>query len=191
MFDFAVPKLRERGVKKFLLEVLQVNEPAIKVYEKSGFCITREFDCLGLDRSTFSLDGPPKVSIEVRPVPQNQVTPFGEFADWQPSWENSFAAIARIPDEVIINGAFADGRPIGLLAYYPLLNWIMSLVVKKEYRRKGIATALLSDFVANFDGDVSQINLVNVERTDTAMLAFLERMGFKLYTSQYEMALDL
>ncbi len=40
MFDFAVPKLRDYGVKKFLLEVLQVNEPAIKAYKAAGFGIT-------------------------------------------------------------------------------------------------------------------------------------------------------
>ena len=52
MFQLAVPKLKQRGVTKFLLEVLQVNEPAIKAYQKSGFKITREFDCLGLKKET-------------------------------------------------------------------------------------------------------------------------------------------
>jgi ribosomal protein S18 acetylase RimI-like enzyme len=42
MFDHAVPALRERGVARFLLEVLQENEPAIKAYTKSGFEIVRE-----------------------------------------------------------------------------------------------------------------------------------------------------
>jgi ribosomal protein S18 acetylase RimI-like enzyme len=191
MFDFAVPKLRERGVKKFLLEVLQVNEPAIKAYQKSGFKITRELDCLGLDRKSFRPDNTSSKALQIRSVPQAQVPTYCDFADWQPSWENSFAAVARIPDNVIINGAFLDDQPVGLLAYYPLLNWIMSLVVSKEYRRQGIATALLTHFIENFDSHHAQINLVNVDRSDHGMLSFLEKMGFKLYTSQYEMELDL
>lgn len=191
MFDFGADELRRRGVTKFLLEVLQVNQPAIKAYQKSGFSITREFDCLGLDRRAFQVNDSQDIPVEIKPVAQNRVKEFIGFADWQPSWENSFAAIARIPDEVILRGAFADNEPVGFLAYYPLLNWIMSLVVRRDYRRKGVATALLANFLGDFDGEVAQINLVNVDRSDVAMPAFLQKMGFKLFTSQYEMEMQL
>ena len=191
MFDFAAPKLREGGVKRFLLEVLQVNEPAIKAYERTGFSITREFDCLGLERKAFKAFNSPEFPVEIKPVSQERVKDFSGFADWQPSWENSFATIARIPDEVVINGAFLNGNCTGLIAYYPLLNWIMTLVVKSQYRRQGIATALLAHFVENFKYDYPQINVVNVDRSDSAMLWFFKKMGFKLFTSQYEMELDL
>ncbi len=191
MFDFAVPKLRQRGVTKFLLEVLQVNAPAIKAYEKAGFKITREFDCLGLKRDTFAPTTPSRISLQFRPLSKEQIAPLGEFADWQPSWENMFSSIARIPDEVVIKGAYVDGECVGALAYYPMLNWIMTLVVKPEFRRQGVATSLLKDFIDNFDRDIAQINLVNVDRSDTGMLAFLNRMGFVNFTSQYEMELRL
>lgn len=191
MFEFAVPKLRERGVRKFLLEVLQVNEPAIRAYERTGFSITREFDCLGLERKTFKPCDSPQLPLDIKSVPQERVKDFVGFADWQPSWENSFATIARIPDEVVINGAFRGDECVGVIAYYPLLNWIMTLVVKDAYRRRGVATALLSHFMENFEGDIPQVNLVNVDRSDSGMLWFLKKMGFKLFTSQYEMELEL
>ncbi|UCG62340.1 MAG: GNAT family N-acetyltransferase [Candidatus Zixiibacteriota bacterium] len=191
MFDFAVPKLRERGVGQFLLEVLQVNEAAIKAYRKAGFQITREFDCLALEYRNFKVAKSLAIDPQIRPIPKKEVASFSEFADWQPSWENSFASIARIPDEVVINGAYVDGEPVGLFVYYPLLNWIMSLVVKRAFRRKGIATVLLAKFMESFDSDVSKISLVNVDHSDTGMLGFLEKMGFVEFTRQYEMELDL
>ncbi len=191
MFSFAVPKLCERGVKKFLLEVLQVNDPAIKAYQKSGFRITRELDCFGFDPAVFQPDMSPQPGLEIKPLPQEQILNFSDYADWQPSWENSFSTIRRIPDEVVINGAFVSGECVGVLAYYPLLNWIMSLLVRKEFRRRGIATALLSHFVEDYDREYAQINMVNVDHSDTAMLAFLKKAGFKLYTSQFEMELEL
>ncbi|MEW6411309.1 MAG: GNAT family N-acetyltransferase [Candidatus Zixiibacteriota bacterium] len=191
MFQLAVPKLKQRGVTKFLLEVLQVNEPAIKAYQKSGFKITREFDCLGLKKETFSVEANPKLSVEIKPLRKDRVAQLAPFADWQPSWENMFSSIERIPDDVVINGAFLDGELVGAIGYYPLLNWIVTLVVKPEYRRQGTATYLLKDFVDNFDRDIAQINLVNVDRSDSGMLAFLERMGFESFTSQYEMELEL
>ena len=65
------------------------------------------------------------------------------------------------------------------------------MVIRKEFRRQGIAPALLSRFVEDYDREYAQINMVNVDHSDTAMLAFLKKMGFKLYTSQFEMELEL
>ncbi|MGD8413738.1 MAG: GNAT family N-acetyltransferase, partial [Candidatus Latescibacterota bacterium] len=45
MFQFALPRLRERGATRFVLEVIQENQPAIKAYKAVGFEVTREFDC--------------------------------------------------------------------------------------------------------------------------------------------------
>lgn len=37
MYDFAFPKLKENGIQKYKLEVIDINERAIKVYERIGF----------------------------------------------------------------------------------------------------------------------------------------------------------
>lgn len=191
MFDFAVPRLRQRGITKFLLEVLQINQAAIKAYTKTGFRITREFDCFELDPKAFRLDKTPKTEVQILPAAKSDVASFADSADWQPSWENSFASITRIPDEVVINAAFAGDRPLGLFVYYQHLNWIMSLVVKKEYRRQGIASALLAYFLKLLDRDITTIKLNNVDHSDSGMLSFLDKMGFTEYTRQYEMELEL
>ena len=46
MFDYTLPKLKGAGVKEFWLEVLQGNTAAIKAYQKTGFSVVREFDCV-------------------------------------------------------------------------------------------------------------------------------------------------
>ena len=64
LFDHALPALRQKGVERFALEVLQQNEPAIKTYRKSGFEIIRELKCYAaqvgelrskVDASTFEI----------------------------------------------------------------------------------------------------------------------------------------
>jgi ribosomal protein S18 acetylase RimI-like enzyme len=72
MFDRALPVLRERGVERFSLEVLQQNEPAIRAYKKSGFEITRQLRSYAADaarrqRSTPIVRGtaPPHLSTAV------------------------------------------------------------------------------------------------------------------------------
>ena len=190
MFDLAVPRLRDRGARKFILEVLQVNEPAIKAYRKSGFEITREFDCYELPLSEWQAVSPAR-SWEVLPIDREQIYAFRNFVDWQPTWENSFTSIRRITDKIIAFGAFDGSDCVGEIAYYPLLNWIVSLVVSKGYRRKGVATALLNHFLARLDPEIETVRLTNVDHSDEIMTTFFKSHGFRIFTTQFEMALTL
>jgi ribosomal protein S18 acetylase RimI-like enzyme len=191
MFDVAVPRLKERGVRRFLLEVLQVNEPAIKAYRKAGFKITREFDCYELPLSESVTRQTGTLTWEITPISRDQVSTFREQVDWQPSWENSFSSINRIPDEIVAFGAFDNSACVGELVYYPLLNWILSLVVRKEYRRKGVARLLLTHLLGQLDPTIKSVKLINVDHSDEGMKALLQHHGFRPYTSQYEMSLAI
>lgn len=190
MFDHAVPRLKERGVRKFLLEVLQVNLPAISAYRKTGFEITREFDCYELPLSEWKAPKDPP-SWQVRPIDRELVWTFRSLVDWHPSWENSYTSIRRIPDTLLSYGAFDGPDCVGEIAYYPLLNWIVSLVVRSPERRKGIATALLAYLLTQLDPAQEAVRLIDVDHSDGVMAAFLQGHGFRVFTTQYEMALTL
>lgn len=190
MFALAVPRLKERGVRQFLLEVLQVNKPAIKAYRKSGFEITRELDCYELPLSEWKPPLDAQIR-EIRPIDREQIATFRSHCDWHPSWENSFTSINRIPDKIVAFGAFDGSDCVGEIVYYPLLNWIVSLVVSKNHRREGIATALLSHFLAQLDPAIGTVRLTNVDHSDEVMATFFTSRGFRVFTTQYEMALAL
>ena len=55
---------REKGIECYLLEVLQGNTGAVELYKKSGFEITREFDCYTLKKENIKN----MKDIEVRKV---------------------------------------------------------------------------------------------------------------------------
>ncbi len=191
MLDFALPRLRERGVKRFVLEVIQDNEPAIKVYEAAGFRIMREFDCFRwpLDRVVSrDLPGSP---LEIRAATSDLLDEISRHVEWRPSWENSFSSLRRIPDRLCVYGAYDAGELAGLLVYYPALNWINTLVVKREYRRRGVATALLVHFAHERPGNETIVKFVNVDHGDKATLALLEKTGFEAHVQQYEMEMEL
>lgn len=190
MFDFILKKLQSKGIHKFVLEVLQNNTPAIKTYEKVGFYIVREFDCFQLEFNKKKTFEKKVKNLQIQSVQKDQLSSFQDFLDWPPSWENSFAAIQRIPDEVVLLSAAHENRPGGLLAYYPALNWMMCLAVDKPIRRSGIATELLSSLIEKIQDKVPLIKLVNVLHTDDGTIQFISRMGFEKYTSQYEMELE-
>jgi ribosomal protein S18 acetylase RimI-like enzyme len=191
MFDFAIPKLKKQGVKKFLLEVLQVNKAAIKAYSKTGFRITREFDCFEMQVEDFIFPQKNPSGITIQPVEKDRLSFFSQHTDWHPSWENSFSSIRRIPDEVMLYGAFSGTQCIGLLVYYPGLDWLMSLVVVKAYRRCGVASQLMAHCIDNFPADKTIIKAVNIEHTDAATINLLTQLGFKLFGSQFEMEYNI
>lgn len=188
MFDHAIPPLESRGVTRFLLEVLQVNEPAIRAYTKAGFEVTRELACFKLKVDKTNLASEPSTGTEVKTVDRASVAGFSTEVDWQPSWENGFSAIARIPDQLLILGAFDQDRCVGVIAYTPLLNWIITLIVRRSHRRRGIGTALVQRLVEHLPAGLLEVKLQNVDRSDEGMLTFLERLGFDPWVDQYEMA---
>ena len=187
MFEFILPRLMGHGVSTFLLEVLQVNEAAIRAYTKTGFQITREFACYDLLPGSFVVENLADNGFEVRAIDKSMVQEFKMLADWQPSWENSFAAMDRIPDELIRLGAFKGDRCMGILVFYPLLQWIMSLVVNKDYRRQGVASALLNSLMADLPEGVDKVKINNVDHSDKAMRAFFEKAGADWVIDQFEM----
>ena len=106
LFDLVTRRLHDQGVRTFVLEVIQSNKAAVRTYKKIGFETSREFDCyrLEVDRARLKTakvaDG-----LAIETVGKDLLARFQSFADWPPSWENSFASLARVPDELKIYGA--------------------------------------------------------------------------------------
>jgi ribosomal protein S18 acetylase RimI-like enzyme len=178
-------------VTRLVLEVLRQNESAIKAYRKAGFEVVREFDCyrrdLGGAESTSSVTD----SFEVVILGREALAEFAESLDWAPSWENSFAAIDRVLEDVAMLGATYEGKAVGLLVYHPGLSWIMSWVVLRPYRRRGVGTLLAQRLIERLPERVAGVKVLNVLSTDRGMAAFLCRLGFQVYASQFEMELAL
>ncbi len=191
MFEHILPRLHERGVTKFLLEVLKPNESAIRAYTKTGFKPVREFACYDLLRDAFVAKKIADCTLEVRVIDKPGVQEFEALVDWQPSWENSFTGMDRIPDELIRLGAFSAGKCVGILVYYPLLQWLMCLVVKNGFRRRGVASTLLASLVKSLPEDSHRVKINNIDRSDTATLDLLKQAGANHVIDQFEMEFKL
>ncbi|MFC1701160.1 GNAT family N-acetyltransferase [Pseudomonadota bacterium] len=187
MFEFTLPKLREHGITIFLLEVLQQNTAAIRAYSKTGFKIIRDFACYDLQPGSYVVAKQAAKPFEVRTIDKPSVQDFKALADWQPSWENSFAGMDRIEDKLIRLGAFSGDQCVGILVFYPLLRWVMSLVVVKDFRRRGVASALMTALMADLPGHADLVKINNIDHSDKALLAFFEKAGAKWVIDQYEM----
>lgn len=190
MFDHALPELQDRGVKRFLLEVLQGNEPAIKAYQKSGFVITREFRCYVAETEHLrTLSQVAGIHVDIADAASFEgLIPE---AKWTPSFENRFSAHLAIPDCVTFISAFDGNECIGSIAYCRPLNWLLSLVVKRSHRRRGVGGALLNYLAATMLVDSPRLAALNIDGKDTGMQAFFEGVGFNPLVDQYEMSREL
>ncbi len=191
MFDLIKTKMKEEAIDNFYLEVLQENAPAIKAYSKTGFRKIRGLNCYQLNVGKLKPARHIETVVYLDRYDRSMVNRFVRFLDWEPSWENHYESIKRIPDELDVIVATAFEKQVGILVYYPTLKWILSLAVDPLYRRKGVATALLEYLVDTLPIFVREIKVLNVDDTDLAMNSFLKASGFGLVTRQYEMRIDL
>ena len=190
MLEWTRPKLRSLGVSRFYLEVIQDNEPAVRAYRKAGFEITRELRCFQVPAAPLrerESDGP----LPLRPTDRTALARFAAEVDWVPSWENSFAAISRIEDRLLVIGAFDGEACVGEAVYSPYFNWVMSLVVARPHRGRGIGTALLRELARRAPDEVANLKVLNVDAGDVATQRLLVAAGAVPYVNQYEMALAL
>ena len=190
MFDHALPKLEARGVKRFLLEVLQRNEPAIKAYQKSGFEIVRELKCFVAETESLR-KLPSGKGIVVRPTDAATFESLVPEAGWTPSFENRFTAHLAIPNHVSFLGAYEGNDCVGAVSYCAGLNWLLSLLVKRSHRRRGVGRALLTHLGSSMPKSVTKLPALNVDGEDKGMQAFFEAAGFTHLIDQYEMSRDL
>jgi ribosomal protein S18 acetylase RimI-like enzyme len=185
MLDHALPTLHDRGVERFALEVLQQNEPAIKAYRKAGFETTRELHSYVADVAP--LTARETSSFVLRSIDDAQFGAVAAETDWVPSFENRVSAIRAISDAVSLTGAFDGDTCVGVYAYSAPLRWLLSLVVARSHRRRGVGSALVAHVAANVPRGVARIAVLNVDGADAGMQQFLRRLGFTPLVDQFEM----
>lgn len=177
IYDFALPILQKAGVQKCALEVVQINDRAVRVYERIGFHITKKFLCFKGQLPAAN------ERLEVQAIPFSEVvtrnTPFHDYY----SWDNMNAAVItadslyttylvrdQAGEEV---GYFTMNLKNGYLAQYesfqddfnPLLKGISQ--IRREVR----------------------INNVDIERAD--VIIFLLAAGLDNHIDQFEMEMGI
>ncbi|HET9711345.1 MAG TPA: GNAT family N-acetyltransferase [Pyrinomonadaceae bacterium] len=184
LFAFLVPLLKEASAAQYLLEVLTANEPAVSLYRRLGFTETRRL-------AVFRRSEPVRTSREpvvVRRVDQPDWELFKSFWDGYPSWQNSIDAVERIASDRVVLCAYVDARCVGYGVVFKPAASLMQLAVAPAYRRKGIASTILSVLQSEFS---ESLKVNNIDEQLNGTIAFFEANDFKLVLEQYEMVYDL
>lgn len=188
IFDESLPVLRQHKVNQYLLEVIKTNTRAYELYKKAGFEVLREFDYFvsPIDKVKFEVKnlGEEFLFLELE-SPQWEL--FSTFHDFAPSWQNSSDSIERKRSSFKILGIFNQENLVGYGIIEPHTGDIPQFAIAKNFRRKGLGTALFKTFCDTSKSGI--LKIINTDFKDKGSKIFLESLGFKAGFGQYEMLL--
>ena len=189
IFYHSLPFLKEAGIKRYLLEVMQNNHKAINVYRKMGFETTREFDCFRQNITEIRNPEPTgaDTSIRVETIDADAVNEATTFCDFIPSWQNSFESIERGKSGLTCIGAFHSDRLVGYSVIDTTTGDLTQIAVARNFRRRGIASLLLQKAMSMMKTDF--IKVLNIPDDDSTLHGFLSDKNIPLMNRQYEMIL--
>jgi len=180
LFEFIAPRLKERGITQYLLEVITSNERAVALYRKVGFEETRTLAALRANaamKTTADIEG---VSIRRMDEPDWEV--FCANWDGEPSWQNSMDAVERSRNQCEIIGAFVEEKCVGYGIVFKPSGILMQLGVAQPFRRRGIGSRILASLSRD-----KLLKTNNVEERLKGTLEFYRSCGFEVGLRQFEM----
>lgn len=184
MYDFALPILKESEVDKIVLEVIKENIPAIKSYEKAGFKTTRALACF---KGVFNPENSNTV-IETTELHNYDWNVMESFWDIHPTWQNSKNVLNHLKKDNLSLAAYINNQLVGYCIYNPKNKQIQQVAIHKSYRRKGIATKLITNLAEQYGNAFS---VINVDKKAIPLISFFESLGFECFIEQLEMELYL
>ena len=182
IFQFLIPRLTAAGVEHYLLEVIEQNVAAVKLYEKIGFRFSRKFDVFV---------GTPQVSesslFEIHEI-QPDWERWREMWDWEPSWQNSSDSLQRSRKEKLFRGVFLEDRCIGYGILFPESGDVPQFCVDRKFRGRG-AGKLLMHALQNLSS--VPLRFINLDSSSEPTIHFMESCRIPRFGCQLEMRLIL
>ncbi|NOT93851.1 GNAT family N-acetyltransferase [Ferruginibacter sp.] len=180
MYNMLLPQLNKAGIRHHVLEVIKDNKVAINVYQKVGFVISRSFYCY-LGRFNKQMRN---ADFVIQGYSLNSIHEISMDFDTMPAWQNSAAAIVRAANLKTL-AVFYKEVLAGFISFCTTSGRVWQFAVKKEFRQKGIATALFFQ-VQSLIGD-KDISVTHIDINDFSTVSFLRQSGLCNFIDTYEM----
>ena len=175
IYDHCFPILAKQGYKKHVLEVIETNHRAFHIYQKTGFKVTRTLGVYQLDTALLSSQ---HFVEQLDEIPYDLL----QHSEIRPAWQNS---IERAPEMYRMLGIKHEGEVVAFAAFVAGTGKIRQFLVHREFRRRGMARALMAAVQEEAGG--APLLVVNVDENYAPMKLFLQKMGFARTLGQHEM----
>lgn len=181
LYEMILPRLKEQGAERIVLEVINTNDPAIGFYRSMGFEPRRTFKCF---KTTRSYDVPAREGLTIS-------RSFELKKDYQALWaftpaflDSSDQLKHNMANEIILE-ALQDGKLAGYVIFQPAIGRISQWSVGSAYRGMGVGLLLLQ--AAQALSRKKNITLMNIPENEQETIRRVEALGFVNEVTQHEM----
>lgn len=179
--------LREKQINRFVLEVLENNTPAIKLYEKHGFAKTRKLECFEIEKQ------------QLRPVPDrgfgitvtNPATMFHNeeiYRLYQPTWQNEIKSVLNVSENYTCISLSCTSKILGYGFIHKTKGDIPQIGISEEWKHWGLEAHLVAELARHTNNE--KIIVLNVE-AGNYLGEMLRKLGFRNSVNQWEMVLKM
>ncbi len=185
MYNHLLPLFIEHKIEASILEVITTNTSAINAYQKVGFNIVREFECLQLGRLLAESKAEIPLKISKVTVPDWQL--YAAMLSYVPSWQFSKQSISRALSNEVVLEATSQMELAGYISFVPYSGKISQTGVAEKFRGRNVGKQLVR--AAQALSTSKKIIVLNIDKTAEPIIAFFKALGFQHFLSQYEMRL--
>lgn len=182
-----IGELKEKNVGAFVLEVLENNRPAIELYKKHGFAVTRKLECYECKKCDLKASSSHDLAAAHDAGILGRIDR-GGFKSYRDSWQNDDASV----ENSVENYSFASLSDNGAAVAYGFIHKtggdIPQIGVAPEWRDRGVEPALVGELSKLTSGE--RMTVLNVEEGNY-LGRKLKDAGFQNFVNQLEMMLEL
>jgi len=182
-----IKDLKKRGIDYFVLEVLENNKPAIELYKKHGFAVTRRLECYECAKSSLATASAREFIVgEDKSKYENLEC--AKYLTFTPSWQNARTSILNSFDKYDFLSLARDGQIIGYGIVHKSAGDILQMGVLDEWKDRGLEKVIVGALAEKTGGE--KLKALNIPENDYSGKK-LKEMGFTNFISQFEMSLKL
>lgn len=182
MYEFILPKLKEAEVSSCILEVMEQNVPAIKLYHKTGFQKIANLECFRGKVNSNRADN----HISIQKINHPNFQELQTFWEWEPTWQHSAETIQK-SSAYESYGAYIEGELAGYVTANITTGRVAQFAVNSIFRRQGVTTKLFQNLARKCPDEITAINVDDSLTTRS----FLISLGLKSFLRQHLMKLSL
>lgn len=186
----SLERLRATGHRRYLLEVLENNSGAIKVYKNHGFSVKQTYNCFSISCS--SLVAPINPTVHAVPAAEGPLDASAEsdlaaYVRYTPSWQNSGEALRAIRSSVRVIRVRTAAGGIGIIALNGENGSLRQLGWSGADDHAGEEVLRVTAATIG----AQELRFVNIPdgAVDTNLL--LTRLGAKRFVRQFQMVREL
>ena len=176
-----------KNIKYFILEVLENNKPAINLYKKYGFEITRKLKCYECNRNVLTTKNTHRYLVSNNTSIYNGLDQ-NSYSLYRPSWQNDDISIRNAAENYSFVFISSNSKVICYGIIHKVKGDIPQIGLLNKFRNTELEQILINELIKHTTSD--KISLINIE--DASYLCkTLESIGFHNFINQYEMKLDI